>query len=382
MYGASAAYDPRFDLLSLEWAGTEDDGVELSPWDQFVFSGFGKYYGSLGAILDPGIDIEMHPDDDLGDGTFRTPMLELSPFDYEYVKTVGFGYPGMMAVSDLGAVYEYVSDALGGWFKRIAKGVKSLGKKVGKKIGKGIKKGAKAGFKLARSKVKSKLKSLTKGPFAATMDKWKGRIKLGRKLLSKTKWGRAVVKIGDKVLKTGMKIVKPLAKHVGKWAPRLAPVAALIPGVGPAISSAMLAAGQVANAINKYGAYIEDVIVVDQKTGKKKKVKKLKVDPKKRGALVAMLKTQAAAMQKVPKAQRDALIKSLKNKPPERFARPPRRPTRASAAAAQYMSSVARKDYNTDIHRKVLQAAGGNKAKQQRISALVQQLVKLGYNVA
>ena len=53
-----------------------------------------------------------------------------------------------------------------------------------------------------------------------------------------------------------MKIVKPLVKFVGKYASKLAPIAALIPGYGPAIAAGLKIAGKVANAMNKYGVKI------------------------------------------------------------------------------------------------------------------------------
>jgi hypothetical protein len=343
MYGLTAAQtnDPRYDLLSLEGCGSVGDGEALSPWDKYVNTGFGSLVGQMGVIHEPNIPIEVHADDDLGDGTVRTPMLELTPFDFEYVQTVGFGYPGMMAVSDVGGVYEYQpagDGMLGGWFKRIAKGFK----KIAKKAVKGV-----------RKKV--------------------------RKVMAKTKIGRAIIRIGDKAMAVALKIVKPLAKVVGKWATRLAPIAALIPGVGPAISGAMLAAGAVGKLINKYGGIIEDVVVVDQKTGRKKTVKRLKIDPKKKAQLTNALKAQAAKFKKMPGKQRQRLINSLKKKDPKAHARPAKAASAATIAAAKMMAQKARKDYNREVQTKIVQASRGNKNRQQQIARLVQQLSKLGF---
>jgi hypothetical protein len=341
MYGMRN--DP-YDLLNLEGCGIDGDGDDLAPWDQHVLTGFGNRVHDLGAILDPSIQIEMHPDDDLGDGTYRTPMLELSPTDYEYVQTVGFGYPGMMAVSDIGAVYEYQPSgdgALGGWFKRIRKGIKKLAKKAVKGV---------------RKKV--------------------------RKVMAKTKIGRALIKIGDKVMNVAMKIVKPLAKVVGKWATRLAPIAALIPGVGPAIAGAMLAAGGIAKVINKYGGIIEDVVVMDQKTGKSKKVKKLKIDPAKKAKLISELKRQAEKVKRLPKSQREQMLAKLRSSDPRKHSRPVKSPAAAAIAAARMMAGKARKDYRQDIAQKVRAAAAGNRTKQRQITNLIKQLEKLGYRTA
>jgi hypothetical protein len=343
MYGFAATQtnDPRYDLLSLEGCGLDGDGEALSPWDKYVNTGFGSLVGQMGVIHEPNIPIEVHADDDLGDGTVRTPMLELTPFDFEYVQTVGFGYPGMMAVSDVGGVYEYQpagDGMLGGWFKRIARGFK----RVAKKVVHGV-----------RKKV--------------------------RKVMAKTRVGRALIKIGDKAMHFAMKIVKPLAKVVGKWATRLAPIAALIPGVGPAISGAMLAAGTVGKLINKYGGVIQDVMVVDQKTGVKKQVKQLKIDPKKKAMLTNALRAQAEKFKKMPGKQRQQLLNALNKKNPATHAKPSRPAAKSSIAAALMLAKKAQKDYGKEVQTKIVQASRGNKNRQQQIARLVQQLSKLGF---
>ena len=83
------------------------------------------------------------------------------------------------------------------------------------------------------------------------------RIKAGlRKVISKLPGGKTILKIAGKIKKVAMKIVKPLVKFVGKYASKLAPIAALIPGYGPAIAAGLKIAGKVANAMNKYGVKI------------------------------------------------------------------------------------------------------------------------------
>jgi hypothetical protein len=157
-------------------------------------------------------------------GTYRTPMLELSIDDYDYLQKHGTPYSGMLALGDTGETYVY--DGLSGWFKKIFKKVKKGVKKVAGKIKKGIK-----------------------------------------KLLKKTKIGRWLIKVGGKLKKIAMKVVRPLVKYVGKYAAKLAPIAAIIPGYGTAIAAALAAAGKVAQLMQKYG-----VVTV----GKKGKVRSLK----------------------------------------------------------------------------------------------------------
>jgi hypothetical protein len=373
--------DLRFDIRKLEYAGDDGDGLELVPWDKYVFQGFGSLVHTMGYVNEPvGIHVEVDGWDDLGDGTVRTPMLELSGSDYEYVSVVGSPYPGMLAVSDVGAVYEYqpFDDAFGGLFKRIAKGIKKIGKKAGQAIKKGVVKGANLAVKYGKKQLKKKIDAL-KNPMSAMTSKWKDRLSIGKKLLSKTKFGRAAIKIGDKYIKAGIKIVKPLAKKVGEWAPRLAPVAALIPGVGPAISGAMLSAGTIANRINQYGGQIEQALAMDEKTGVTKKINTLRIDPNNRVKLAKALMKDASKYKRMPNAQIQDMLKNLQKKSPAQYARPLKPITKATAATATRLSRVARTDYNTDIQRKVVQASRGNAARQKQISNLVRQLSALGF---
>jgi len=326
----------QFDLLTLEGVGEEDDGQELSPWDRYMVSGFGSEVHRLGFINEPrNLAVKVDQYDDLGDGTVLTPMLEVSPNDFEYIKTVGFAYPGMMALSDCGDLYEY--DGLSGLFSRIKKGFKKVAKKV---------------VKGARKKI--------------------------RKVMAKTKFGRALIKIGDKAMQIAKKIVIPLAKQVGKWAPRLAPVAALIPGVGPAISGALLAAGTVGKLVGKYGGQVVDVVALDEKTGKKTIVKKLKIDPNQKKKLAAALKQAAKKAKKLPKSRVKQMLRQLRNKPPKKGKS---LISKASVAAANRLSKIAKADTNAAINKRVANAARGNKAKARQISSLLKQLRKLNYPV-
>jgi hypothetical protein len=157
-------------------------------------------------------------------------MLELSLDDYQYMAQNGRPYDGMLALGDTGEPYVY--DGLSGWFKKVFKKIKKGVKKVARKIKSGVK-----------------------------------------KLLKKTKFGRWLIKVGGKIKKIAMKIVRPLVKFVGKYAAKLAPIAAMIPGYGTAIAGALMAAGKIANLMQKYGVLT---------TGKKGKVRTLKVkNPKK-----------------------------------------------------------------------------------------------------
>lgn len=194
-------------------AGTDDPKIPLLDWRQHVVKDFGAYAERLGMMSGEGLGLSAEVEwfrTPSGDYVSRTPMLELSPDDYKWMRERRFPYHGMLALGDEGDIYRY--DTLGGFFKRLFKKAKSIVKKVVHKVGSAAK-----------------------------------------KLLKKIPGGKYLVKLGEKVWKTATKFVKPLIKFVGKYAAKLAPVAALIPGYGPAISAALYSAGKVAKLMDKYG---------------------------------------------------------------------------------------------------------------------------------
>lgn len=185
------------------------------------------------------------------DGLVRTPMIELSLGDYQYLQQNGTPYNGMLGLSDTGDVYQY--DGLGGFFRKLFRRVRGAVRKVRRRIRKGI-----------------------------------------RKLLSKSKFGRFLLKVGGKIKSIAMKIVRPLMKFVGKWAGKLAPIAAMIPGYGTAVAAALTAAGRVANVMKKWGVSTH---------GKKGAVRTLKFkDPKKFPAFQKALKSEAQRMKALSKS--------------------------------------------------------------------------------
>lgn len=186
----------------------ENDPEEIWDWRKHTIQGFGAYiddYGYMGNANHLHAEVQTFRNRK-GEIVARTPMIEMAPLDYTYCRTHGSPYDGCLALGDDGTVYTY--SGLDGFFKRLFQ----------------------KGRKLVR-KIRAK----------------------ARKLLKRTKFGRMMVKIGDKVRQVAMKIVKPLTKFVGKYAAKLAPVAALIPGWGTAVAAGLATAGKVANLMNKYG---------------------------------------------------------------------------------------------------------------------------------
>lgn len=194
--------------------GLADAGSYGEPdeWETVGLANWGHLAGAYGVISAdelPGGGPLVEVSGTIG-GLARTPMIELAPEDYNYVGMVGAPYDGMLGLGDDGTVYRY--DGLSGFFKKLFKKAKKLVKKVGGRIVKGIK-----------------------------------------KVVRKLPGGKMLLKIAGKIHKVAMKLVKPLAKFVGKYAAKLAPIAALIPGYGPAIAAGLYTAGKVANLMNKYG---------------------------------------------------------------------------------------------------------------------------------
>lgn len=180
---------------------------------------YGAYAETMGIMTGDalfGMAVEATPDI-YGDKVLaRTPMLELDPEDYNYVKVMRRPRDGMMALGDDGQLYEY--DGLAGFFKKLFRRVKKRVKRVVKRVRHGV-----------------------------------------RRVLKKIPGGKYLMKLGKKIYKVANKFVKPLVRFVGKYAAKLAPVAALIPGYGPAIAGALYAAGKVANLMTKYGVKIAGV---------------------------------------------------------------------------------------------------------------------------
>lgn len=208
-------------------AVTDEATEEPVEWSTYGLSGWGwadspagkvssvAKYGIIDGLSLNGLAAEVDENDSWNSvaGTYRTPMLQTTSLeDYQYLKQHGTPYDGMIALGDTGEPYVY--DGLGGFFKKLFKKVKKGVKKIAGKIKRGVK-----------------------------------------KLLKKTKLGRWLIKVGGKIKKIAMKIVKPLIKFVGKYAAKLAPIAAIIPGYGTAIAAALMAAGKVANLMQKYGVF-------------------------------------------------------------------------------------------------------------------------------
>lgn len=189
-------YDGRNEPAEWSSVGLRDFGYLVPNYDA---RGGGIIQGGMLG----GLSAEVIPE--YQGGMARTPMIELAPKDYEYMQQVGQPYPGMYGLGDDGTVYQY--DGLGGFFKRLFRKVK----KVAKRIRKGI-----------------------------------------RKVVKRLPGGKMLLKIGGKIRKIAMKVVKPMTKFIGKYAGKLAPIAAMIPGYGTAIAAGLRIAAPIARTASKF----------------------------------------------------------------------------------------------------------------------------------
>lgn len=177
----------------------------IPDFQQHGIAGFGCYAETMGYVTGeqmPHILTEVDASDYVDNtGLVRTKHFEMDPADYAHMIKYGAPQIGSLTMSDEGDIYSWQQnpDGVGSIFRKIARRVK---RRV-KKIGKGVKKFAK---------------------------------KIG-----KTK----VFRLGKKILKTAMKYVKPfLKKYGGQIMQAVAPIAAVIPGVGPVLSTALVVGGR------------------------------------------------------------------------------------------------------------------------------------------
>lgn len=203
-----------------DYAGFGDylgDGEPLYDFRVHGVKDFGIYADQMGIMGGMGLMAEVETDDT---GRAWTPQLEIAPHDFMYVQKNGGAYDGMLGLSDDAEPYVY--DASLGFFKRL--------------------------FRKARKKIRGVRKKIRGGIRRVA----RGMKRFGKRLLKRIPGGKYLLRLGKKIWKVANKFVKPLMKLVGKYAKKLAPVAALIPGYGPAIAAAMYKAGDIAKLMLKY----------------------------------------------------------------------------------------------------------------------------------
>jgi hypothetical protein len=205
---------------------------QLPDFQVYGIAGFGMYNDDMGYMTGdqiPHIMAEVDESDTIGNtGLVRTKHFEIDPDEYAYMVKNGVPRVGAMALGDDGDIVAWQPgyNGMGGFFKRLARRVKKRVKKVARRVGKRFR-----------------------------------RVGRGIKRFAKRIGRSKVFRLGKRVLKTAMKYVKPyLKKYGGKIMKAVAPVAAMIPGAGPFITTALVVAGRARDiakkakvAFDKYG---------------------------------------------------------------------------------------------------------------------------------
>jgi hypothetical protein len=275
------------EVQEMGWGGLglsdDSEPTPLGDWSTNIVKDFGAYLPEMGFLSGPGLPPVEVTDEDIATsgfgGGFRTPMLEVLPADYQHFRFHGTMPDGALALGDDGTIYQY--DGMDGFFKKLFKKVRRGIKKIRGKIRKGI-----------------------------------------RKLLKRTKFGRIILKVRDKIVGVMMKIVKPLMKFVGRWAGKIAPIAAMIPGYGTVIAGALTVAGKIAKTFNKVNAVMKDVVSPDGKGGEIKHKKIFFKTPAHEAEFKRLLKQEADEMKRKPKAELLAMNAKLKAMDPAKYSRP------------------------------------------------------------
>lgn len=230
-------------------------------------------YGYLDGEQLGGMTAEVDDSDDIGGGLVRTPVLELAIDDYDYVRRMGRPYNGMMALGDSGDLYYY--DGFGG-FKKF---IKKVGKAVGKVMTPGLPQAIdKAKKKKKKKTTKTKKPSTSKAKKPPTVTRKRPATKSPiRTAVDKDRDDKVTVKIGGELADLAMKIIRPLVLQATpiQQALRLAPIAALIPGAGPAIAKALKAGAAAVGS----SAKTPSVKKARKSTSTKKAVRKLTKTP-------------------------------------------------------------------------------------------------------
>jgi hypothetical protein len=177
-------------------------------------AGFGHLAGMHGIVdcakLQKPLMVEVGTDES---GLVYAPNVELTPNDLNFVKLTGAPYHGMWGLSEEGEPVVWDQTAgMGGWFRKLFKRVASRVRKIAAKV-----------------------KNVVK------------------KVIRKIPGGKALMKIGSKIWNISKKLVKPLLAKLGPIALKLAPIAALVPGIGTAVSAGLLAVGTVNKIMQSTG---------------------------------------------------------------------------------------------------------------------------------
>lgn len=222
------------------------DSYQLDRWDSAGLKNFGSLADRKGVLFTP-IPAEVGNEQTMFyHGLARTPMIEVCPSDFDYMRsTGGRAYNGMMGLGDDGQIYVY--DGFGGFFKKLFKKIGKAAKKAGEFVtGKYVVDKIREGKKDADSATAEK-KTQTVASVAAKKG-WtpsevakavQGRIRKDLPKITQRVGDKTFVRLADKPIETDMAVKKPSKVAVRKQVHKVVPVAAVVPGDGPAIRAAI-----------------------------------------------------------------------------------------------------------------------------------------------
>jgi len=222
MYNQQGQRGEAWEQTPLEALGLAGKDSETMPdrWETAGLNGFGSYADNLGIIdgysMNGFAEVELD-----GDEMVMTPIIEVDPANFSYLKKYGKPYQGMQGLGEDGATYSYVpsEDGLSGIWSRIKKGSRKVRRRIKKRA---------------------------------------------RKIIKKIPGGKYALRFARKAKRVALKVVKPVLRKIAKYAKYIAPIAAIIPGIGPAITAGLIATGKVAQIASKMGVF------QSKKTGKLK----------------------------------------------------------------------------------------------------------------
>ena len=237
-----------------------DDYEDFSEYDddEPLVSGFGSLsfeFGYLPGENLSGLSVDVDSDD-YEDGTVETPALEVSPEDYEYMRYMGCPTIGCLGLSDSGNVYQFDGFS----FKKLLGNISAAAKKAAKKLKVAVdkafdeekKKKSTMTYKEAQD-ILVKAGYLPQAVITAPQNLSKAK---------KTEYDKTVKKYmlaeskptartagATRKVKVQKKAVQPIIKEIRAQVKALAPVAAIVPGMGPALKVGLQAAANASDAV-------------------------------------------------------------------------------------------------------------------------------------
>lgn len=242
---------------------------EIEDYDEYysepLVEGFGSLAFDWGCIPGKnlkGLSVDVESEDYDDDGTVSTPVLEVSPEDFEHMTYMGCPVMGCLGLSDDGDVYQFDGFSFKKLLKNIAKGAKKAAKKLKKSVDKVFEEDEKKSTSpsMTFTEAVNELvragyipKKFVTAPQKLTKAQRTKYTRKAKKHIATVQAGK-VSKIRKKgtrkpKVKIKKKIVEPIIQEMRTHVRALAPVAAVVPGMGPALKVGLQAASRAGDAV-------------------------------------------------------------------------------------------------------------------------------------